>query len=280
LNDSFDPDAYWQDRVSQDATIGVVGHRSLGLPYNEYIYRRRLDALETVLEKLGVEPDQQTVLEIGCGTGFYSGFWHRHGVSDYHGVDLSSATLPRLRAEFPDYESKQLDITEPVGEANEQEIHSIITVFDVFYHIVDDSRFLSALRNISEQLTPDGIVLVFDQLSARDYMLRKHVKFRGRDSYRSTLREAGLQIVDAHKLFSFLVPPIFGYRLIDIAIAGVYKIMGICMNFVPPLGKLLGKVLYEFDRLLRSIGLNTPNNELMVLRHYDESRDGAVTENG
>jgi SAM-dependent methyltransferase len=279
LSDTFDPNAYWRDRVGQDATLGVVGHRSLGIAYNEYIYRRRLDALGAILDGLGAAPNQQTVLDIGCGTGFYSGFWHRLGVSEYLGVDLSDATVPRLRAEFPNFRFEQMDITEPIVAAGERQHFSIITVFDVFYHIVDDAKFLAALRNIHEQLAPGGVVLVFDQLASRDYMLRKHVKFRQRDAYHSMLREAGLRIVDTRKLFSFLVPPIFGCRPVDVAVAGLYKVMGVCMNWVPPLGKLLGKALYEFDRLLLGVGLSTPNNELFVIRRSDEICDGAAAEN-
>lgn len=264
MNETFDPNAYWRNRVGDDATVGVVGHRSLGVSYNEYIYQRRVDVLNELLVDLGIDATEVSLLDIGCGSGFYTEYWRHRGVSNYLGIDLSPDTVRRLTDEYPDFEFRQADVTVDAGEPDRR--FSIVTVFDVFYHIVDDDKVLAAFRNIRKQLGPDAIVIVFEQLTAKDYVLRKHVRFRGRGHYRDMLAEAGLEITETRHLFNILVPPLTGYRWIDIPIAGVYKALGFFMTRVPFLGRMFGKFLYLVDRLLFRLGVKIPNNELFVLR--------------
>ena len=261
MNAQFDPNEYWQSRVGDDATVGVVGHRSLGVAYNEYIYRRRGD----VLDGLDMVIPNKSLLDVGCGSGFYTEYWKHKGVLDYVGVDLSHDTIGRLRREYPDYTFRQRDITAPLGNGTVRTF-DIVTVFDVFYHIVDDERLSAALNNIREQLGPAGIVLVYEQLTQDDYVLRKHVKFRGREHYRRILSDAGLEIAATRHLFNILVPPLTGHRWLDIPIAGIYKVLGYPMIKIPVLGRVFGKLFYEVDRLLHFVGIKIPNNELFVLR--------------
>ena len=266
MNEKFDPNVYWQGRVGDDATVGVVGHRSLGVTYNEYIYRRRVDVLDALLDELEIAVPDKSLLDVGCGSGFYTEYWQHKGVRDYAGVDLSHDTIERLRGEYPDFTFNQGDITAPRGDGPDRTF-DIVTVFDVFYHIVDDERLSAALVNIREQLDANGCVLVYEQLTRDDYLLRKHVKFRGRAHYQNLLADAGLEIVETRHLFNILVPPLTGHRWLDIPIAAFYKILGFPMKRIPVLGRIFGKLFYEVDRLLLRIGIKIPNNELFVLRH-------------
>ena len=265
MNAKFDPNEYWQGRVGDDATVGVVGHRSLGVTYNEYIYRRRVDVLDELLDELEVDIPNKSLLDVGCGSGFYTEYWKHKGVRDYVGIDLSHDTIGRLLHEYPDYAFHQGDITATPDDGAVRTF-DIVTVFDVFYHIVDDERLSAALNNIREQLDPAGIVLVYEQLTRDDYLLRKHVKFRGRDHYQRLLSDAGLKIAATRHLFNILVPPLTGHRWLDIPIAGIYKVLGYPMIKIPVLGRVFGKLFYEVDRLLHFVGIKIPNNELFVLR--------------
>jgi SAM-dependent methyltransferase len=265
LNPKFDPNEYWQDRVGEDATVGVVGHRSLGVAYNEYIYRRRVDVLDALLDEMQIDVVNMSLLDVGCGSGFYTEYWQHKGVRDYVGVDLSHDTIGRLSDEYPDYRFRQGDITAASGD-DKMRAFDIITVFDVFYHIVDDERLVAALGNIRDQLNANGLVLVFEQLTKDDYFLRKHVKFRGRDHYRKLLSDTGFEIAESRHLFNILVPPLTGHRWLDIPIAGLYKVLGFPMIRIPVLGRFFGRLFYEIDKLLLRIGIRIPNNELFVLR--------------
>ena len=269
--DAFDPKTYWRGRVRADATVGVVGHRSLGTAYNEFIYRRRVDVLNGVLLEQNLVPDRDSILDIGCGSGFYARFWQAKGFETYLGIDVSGAAVARLKAEIPGYSFLEADISERLDSSIARQRYSVITVFDVFYHIVDDSRFRVALRNIRDYLAPNGVLIVFDHLTEKDYALRKHVKFRGETKYRNMLMQAGLEIVERQRLFCFLVAPVFGRKAVDVPVAGLYKAMGIFMTAVPMLGRLLGRSLYEFDQLARKINIQTPNNEVLLIRHCENA---------
>lgn len=267
MGDKFSPNTYWRNRVAVDATIGVVGHRSLGTEYNEFIYKRRVDVLNQVLVKYDLDPDRDAILDVGCGTGYYTRYWRSKGFGRYLGIDLSDATVNRLKHEIPGYAFVSADISDPPDGAINRETFAVITVFDVFYHIVDDKRLTAALENIRSRLAANGILIIFDQLTKDDYVLRKHVKFRSEASYLKLLKKAGLEIVEREKLFLFLVPPLYGRRALDIPIGGIYKVVGTCMKVVPFLGRFLGKRMYEIDQMLRRRNVQIPNNEVFIVRH-------------
>lgn len=267
MGDKFSPNTYWRNRVAVDATIGVVGHRSLGIEYNESIYRRRVDVLNQVLVRYDLDPDRDAILDIGCGTGYYSRYWRSKGFGQYLGIDLSDATVDRLKNEMPEYAFISADIADLPDDAINRKHFTVITVLDVFYHIVDDERLSQALENIRARLSADGILIIFDQLAKEDYVLRKHVKFRSELSYLKLLKQAGLEVMEREKLFCLLVPPLYGRRVLDIPIGGIYKVIGIFMKAVPVLGRFLGKRMYELDNALRRRNVDIPNNEVFIVRH-------------
>lgn len=273
MGDRFNPNTYWQSRVAVDATIGVVGHRSLGTAYNEFIYKRRVDVLDQVLIKYELSPDRDTILDIGCGTGYFSRYWQSRGFNRYLGLDLSDAIVNRLKGEIPEYKFVVADISDQLDAAMEHTQFTVITAFDVLYHIVDDKRLSVALTNIHARLATNGIFIVFDQLTKDNYTLRNHVKFRSEASYHKMLKQAGLEIVEREKLFCFLIPPLLGRRALDIPIAGIYKIIGVCMRAIPLLGRLLGKGMYEIDQVLRRRNVQIPNNEVFIVRHRQVEAD-------
>ena len=82
-DNAFDAGAYWQDRVVSGADLSVVGHRSMGHEYNRHIYERRLEVLDEMLARHSGKPVADLrVLDIGCGSGFYTGYWAAQGVRD------------------------------------------------------------------------------------------------------------------------------------------------------------------------------------------------------
>lgn len=265
-NKNFDAGAYWQERVGADADLAVVGHRAMGAVYNGEIYARRIDALESMLERHVRKPPQQLrVLDVGCGSGFYTHFWQAKGVRDYVGADISARAIEHLSDTYPGYQFVRADVTEFLPEL----IHSIgpfdvITVFDVLYHIVDDLRVDAAVENIAALVAPGGRLLIMDQLCKRDYQVSRHVKYRHRDTYLSMFDRSALTLVDSELLFHFLVPPITGVRAIDLAVAAVFKVFGLLLRVSDRLAAWSASKLRRLDSRLRARGTTVPNSELFV----------------
>ena len=260
----FDQAAYWRDRVSGITGLGAVGHRALGVTYNQWIYQRRIDVLNDLCDQdLSIVP-QTRLLDLGCGTGFYVPFWQSQGVRCLVGVDVSAQNVSALRQLFPQCRFFEADLAQSnracIGE------FEIITLFDVLYHLVDDNAAAAALGFASRHLAVDGRLLIFDQLLGRSYSLRKHVKFRGREEFKDMLGAHGLQIEREVPLFFLLEPPIFGNRLIDCLVASSYFVAGLCFRAIPSLGALAGKWAYRADTALDKRGAKIPNHKLYIAR--------------
>lgn len=265
-SNDFDAGAYWQERVGAGADLAVVGHRAMGPAYNGEIYARRIDALESMLARHVHKPSQQLrVLDIGCGSGFYTQFWQAKGVRNYVGVDISARTIEHLTELYPDYHFVRADISEPLADAlNSVEPFDVITIFDVLYHIVDDQRVGTAIRNVGALTAADGRLLIMDQLCKHDYQVSRHVKYRSRESYLAMFRNSALTLADSELLFHYLVPPITGVRVADLLFAAVFKVFGLVLRVSDGLAAWSASKLRRLDERLRARGITVPNSELLV----------------
>ena len=260
----FDQASYWRDRVSGKMGLGAVGHRSLGAAYNHWIYQRRVDVLDSLCNgTIGVDSEVR-VLDLACGSGFYESYWRSRGITHLTGVDISAQNITTLREVFPNYRFVESDLTGSVTSLDEQ--YDIVTLFDVLYHIVDDAAAVRALGFASAHMAQNGRLLIYDQLANRDYTLRRHVKFRGRDHFIEMLRNCGLEIEDEVPLFVLLVPPVYGNRPLDFLIAGSYYAAGLIFRAIPSTGNLAGRVAYAIDAHLMKRRIFTPNNCSYVVR--------------
>lgn len=264
----FDAGSYWSSRVGVGADLAVVGHRSMGSSYNRQIYARRVEVLESYL---GLLSDRAVgdlrILDVGCGSGFYAQFWQAHGVRDYTGLDVSKDSIAWLSSVYPAYKFVNADITcEELTVLRDSSAFDIITVFDVFYHIVDDHRFESAIANIAKLVRADGYVLVMDQLCRRTYQLSRHVRYRARAGYLVAFESQGLSLVENELLFHFLVPPITEIRVVDYLSAMAFRLMGLAVRRSDGLSTWIACRLRQLDKSMRSHGKAVSNSEFLVLK--------------
>src|SRR5687767_7087464 len=112
MSDYTDPHKYWDERLSSHFDLTGVGHRSLGPYYNQYMYRVRLRTLEWALKASGYQFAGKRVLEVGCGTGFYTGLCQRQGVASYTGVDIAPVSVRNLSQRFPHFTFLRADIAD------------------------------------------------------------------------------------------------------------------------------------------------------------------------
>ena len=263
----FDQRDYWRKRLSTRVDLSTVGHKSLGEHYNQYLYARRLEVLQRAVALHKIDPRSSAVLDVGCGSGFYTRLWADLQARAYTGIDLSERAIAALSVRYPAYRFVCGDITDR-GFVLEGGAFDVVTLFDVLYHITDNTRATKALENITAILKPDGTLFLFDQLSRTDdYQLRSHVKFRSHRQFESMLATARLQVVGRYPLFSILSPSIRGVPAIDLPVCSLYAAVGVVMHRVPRFGALVGRAALEFDRLmLDKLKLRPSNGELIVLQ--------------
>lgn len=272
-NIGFDAGAYWRERVGAGSDLAVVGHRAMGPAYNGEIYARRIEALELMLVRHARKPlHQLRVLDIGCGSGFYTQFWRSQGVHDYVGLDISVRTIEYLAGLYPDYDFVCADVAEPLpGTLAGVDRFDVITVFDVLYHIVDNPRVESAIANIGGMVADNGLLFVMDQLCKRDYQVSRHVIYRARDAYFDIFDQNSLTLKDSELLFHFLVPPITEIRVIDLSIAAVFKIFGCTLRLNDRLVVWAASALRRLDARMRARGIHVRNCEFLVFARKGEA---------
>lgn len=268
---SFDPQTYWMQRSDGESGLAAVGHRSFGVEHNRYIYQRRTEVLQEYLEKTNCDPRNLRVLDIGCGSGYYTEFWREMGVKDYMGIDVSRSVVARLEERYPDMKFVCGDISkEQVVDVIAQRFN-FITLFDVLYHIVSDQAARAALCNVGRMLEVGGVCVVFDQLSKRSFSITEHVRYRAEKLFLYMADSAGLAIRERRRLFLLLVPPLTGFLPMAMLTAGIYKIAGMGMRRWPALDKALSKALYRCDQLLFQKGFDWRNNEAIFLERTMET---------
>lgn len=183
---------YWDSRYRERGTDPVgsgSGTFVLGNRLNQYQYRLRLQALDLFLKDYQIEPLQLEVLDLGCGSGFWTDVFLGKGVAGYHGVDVAETAIASLQARHAEVPFECRDL----GEAFDLEKRfDLVNVFDVLYHITDDAKFETALGNVARHLKPEGWALLVDYFDDRQTDTAAHVKHRSLDFYDRTLAKQGL----------------------------------------------------------------------------------------
>lgn len=177
--------AYWEARHRR---FGFdrrgVGNLCLSREANEDEYAEARAVFLSLCAEEGVDLARASMLDLGCGTGFYAQVYRDAGGSDYTGVDITDALFPELRARFPGFRFRKADVA---GEALEG-TYDLVTMIDVTQHIVSESGFACAMANLCARLAPDGVALLTAWLSHRHGRRTQYEVERPRAAYEEALR--------------------------------------------------------------------------------------------
>lgn len=160
----YDPKKFFKGRHEEYGfDLRAVGDRGLSVEQNDNAYR---EASRTFLELCKAEKvdfASANVIDIGCGTGFYTQILRDNGVTRYLGVDIIDDRFEVLRGRFPDLAFRQLDITEEPLDTP----YDLIVLIDVTQHIVDDEKFSAAMQNVRSHLAEEGVFIVTSWLTEK-----------------------------------------------------------------------------------------------------------------
>jgi len=203
----YEPEKYWQERLSRDFSLVGVGSLGLGIGYNQWLYKARIRALTKLLKKNRINAQGKRVLDIGVGNGFYVDYWKRKGAKSITGIDITEKSVSVLMTKYPAYEFMKADISSE--ELALEGTFDIITAFDVLFHIVDEDKFEQAISNIRRLSHHETRVLISDSFlrSLRPTRFHQNQNYRTLKRYQGVLKEEGIEMVELVPIFYFMTTP-------------------------------------------------------------------------
>ena len=237
---SYRPREFWERRLAGQFDLRGTGETGLSLDYNRACYRLRRRVLTRALRDQGFDPRERTVLDVGCGTGFFTAYYLDRGAR-VTGIDLSPTSVATLAARHPEARFLLAD----VGEQPVEGRYDLVNAFDVLYHITDDARWERAVSGLVAAVAPGGMLLITESFNDLPG-LASHNRMRPLARYRALLVASGLRIVGLHPTHVLLNRELGPFRF---------------LNRLPGL-------LFAADVTLLAIGLGRDprNNTLLVAR--------------
>lgn len=184
---TYDPREFWDRRLSEHFDLRGTGETGLPLEYNRACYDLRRRVLDRALREAGMDPRGRRVLDVGCGTGFFTAYYLGRGAR-VTGMDIAPISVERLRARHPEARFELGDVSETALA----ERFDVVNAFDVLYHITDDVRWEAAVRHLGAAVDRGGVLLITDTFA--DLGGASHNKARSLARYRALLEPAGFAI--------------------------------------------------------------------------------------
>lgn len=156
--DGYDAKNYWRDRfLRYGDSLKGSGDEGLSVEDNQQMYDEAAEIFVNWWNNERMNSRQNIrVLEIGCGTGFYTEILYNLGVTSYLGVDITDVLFHSYTKKFPGFQFSMSDITK--DEISGQ--YDIVVMIDVIEHIVNKNDLVFAIKNVKSVLAKDGYFLV------------------------------------------------------------------------------------------------------------------------
>lgn len=197
----YKAEEYWEARLRGSCSVAGTGHLGFGERYNGYMYRLRTRVLEKALKRYRVAVEGRSVLEVGCGGGFFVDFYKRKGAGAVTGIDITETSVNAMRRKFPSYEFFRNDIGQP--HVSLGKTFDIINIFDVLYHIADDDAFGNAVANIGTWSKKGSWIFISDSLDPSG-KTAEHVRYRSLEAYAAALKREDIDIAGTLPIFHLM----------------------------------------------------------------------------
>ncbi len=244
--DLMNTQRYWEERLTLNLNLRGTGHRAFGMDYNKWLYQAQTDCLDLLIAQHNIDVAGQRVLDVGSGSGFFVDYFAQRGAGTIYGVDITEVSVAHLRETYPQHTFLTCDIadTQPSIDHDFQ----LISVMSVLYHILDDTRFATAVTNLAHWLMPGGYLFISDTFAPSLLLTARHARFRTLHEYEQILLEHEIEIVDLIPVYYLLnrtFIPLLGPKLMDLL--------------------ALGKWFYQFDQRMRNNGKNNRDGMKLLL---------------
>lgn len=256
--------ARWNERFRQHWGPEGAGSVYLGRQFNAWRYRVRRSVFRRLVRRLAFETGTLSVLDVGCGTGFYLQQWQALGVASMAGLDISDWVVTQLARAYPNATFYRADI----GGTNPSlpvEAFDVVTALDVLVHLVGDSEYLRALANLHRSLKPGGYLLYSDAFfHGPDKQSGDYWRGRSLASATAAMDASGFDIAFRVPMSVLMAAPTdTRHRRINELI---WDLITGPVRRRDWIGFLFGAVLYPIELLLVSTLKESPAIEIMVCR--------------
>lgn len=190
------PTEYWERHLRERPGLLGTGHRRFSLDYNIKMYAAATERLMAAFKKVDISLTALDVLDVGSGFGYWIERYQEWGARTITGVDLTEVAVAQLRERFPDLRFEQADISSPNWRLGST--FGLVSAISMIFHIVDQARFRTALRNLCAHVAPGGHLLIVDAFRPQWLPSAPHARLRDLKAYREILRSEGF---DPPRLF-------------------------------------------------------------------------------
>ncbi len=260
MEEKYDPEAYWEQRLSKQLNLTTVGQMGLGYVYNSWLYRARFHAMHRALRKLNLNISSKSLIDVGVGSGAWIPFWQKYSISKIVGLDIASASVCALGNQYPQYTFLKADICS-ASKISSGEIFDIVTAFDVLFHLTNDNDFSNSVLNLSKLAKCGGWVIISDSFGIKPWGPFYHEYHRSYDHYLETFYSAGLNTVHIEPIFYTMTTTICDSDYLHMYLLSRFTTA--MLHFVNKLASrpqtewmnhLIGCALYLLDGILCQIG--------------------------
>jgi 2-polyprenyl-3-methyl-5-hydroxy-6-metoxy-1,4-benzoquinol methylase len=158
--DTYDAEAYWGDRFRKfGPSLKGPGHEGLTEDDNRAMYETAGRQFADYCASEGVSFAGRRVLEIGCGTGFYTDLIHRLGPpARFTGLDITDANFGPIGTRHG--AARLVKANAADAGALPGESFDVIVMIDVIHHVVTDRDFDGIMANVRDWLAPGGTFVI------------------------------------------------------------------------------------------------------------------------
>lgn len=129
--------------------------------------------------------DKPEVLDIGSGTGHWISFYlDVFDASKVMGIEISGSCVVALQSKFTQNQNVSIraaDVSAADFDASQR--FDIINAIGVIFHIVEDSLWEQAMKNLARHLKDNGVIIVGGQFGS----ITRNVQFHDVDDYNDVL---------------------------------------------------------------------------------------------
>lgn len=182
--------AFWDQRHRALEPFRSGGHIARTERENVAFYDARLGMIHQLLGEFGGGPGRNTLLDAGCGKGWFSHALARSGFRVL-GLDSSPRAIDEARTSDADERTvfAQGDLTDaPIFGA-----FDVVIVVDVLFHVLDDSHWTRSVESLASACAPGGTLLVTDTFMDTTADLGGYIRLRPPAMYGTVLDAAGFR---------------------------------------------------------------------------------------